>query len=116
MQERKDCVIALGTAVIIRLAIGVNPPIWIERGRVVAPKPWRAVDCPGADDDLGAFGDESVVNCCRADGVTDGDWDCWVEAECFVADCVEERQRLEELGELNFWTWACGEVLADLLS
>jgi hypothetical protein len=49
----------------------------------------RAINGPGADNDLGPGRNVMVKDCGWDDGVAGCDWDCGVQAESFVADCVE---------------------------
>lgn len=80
------------TPIIIRDLIArfirVNPSLRLKLISIFAPEDRGAVDGVGAEDDACALGNVLASHRGVADGFADCGWDCWVEAEDFLADAV----------------------------
>jgi hypothetical protein len=59
---------------------------------ILAPELWAAIDCPRNEHDHRADWDGCASEGRGADTFPDGNRNTGIEAERFVADCVEERK------------------------
>jgi len=108
MQESKIAIITPHTTSVVRLAgAGIYPALWDELCCLVSPQKRRAVDGPWRDVQFGAFGDLLCEDGGFSDGDAHGNGDCWVEAENFVADCGEVRERFENGGNVDVRVRSC---------
>lgn len=95
MEEREEGVIAAGTSVMIRLAIVVDPPPWVEEFRCWTVKGLRSIARIRSNEQAGASRNLSAQYRGVLLGYSEGERCGWHEAKCFVTDAIQYRQAFE---------------------